>query len=133
MRVLTLGTWDPVHADHAAFLRRCEGLGEVVVGVNSDRFVRAYRGRPPVFSQLERQDQVEALGYEVVLNDGPGREVIDLVRPGWLVVGSDWLGRDYLKQIDVTPTFLEERDIALAFLPRGRTISATELKARIRA
>ena len=44
-------------------------------------FVLQYRGTRPLFSQDERMAFVSALGYAVHLNDGPGRELIDFVRP----------------------------------------------------
>jgi hypothetical protein len=49
-----------------------------------------------------------------------------------LVVGSDWLGKDYLKQTGLTREYLERRDIALVFLPYTVGISTTALKARLK-
>ena len=130
-RALTIGSFDPVHVDHVVLFRRCEELAdEVVVAVNSDRFYTEYRGYPPTFKESERMQMVRVLGYTVVLNDGPGREVIQRVKPDLLVIGSDWLGKDYLSQIDCTRDFLERLGVSLLYVPRGRTISSTELKAR---
>lgn len=132
--VLTIGTWDPVHADHVALMHRCERYADqVLVGVNSDTFVRTYRREPAVFTEKERMEQVEAVGYQPLLNDGPGRELIDRVRPTLIAVGSDWLARDYMGQIGVTVDWLEDREIGLLFLPRGTTISSTAMKERFRA
>ena len=133
MKVLTIGTWSVPHLGHAAFLRRCEAFGELVVGVNSDAFVERYRDLPAVYDEGERMALIAALGYQVVLNDGPGRELIDAVRPDVLTIGTDWARRDYLAQIDVTQDWLDERGITVAYVPaRPIGISSSSLVERLR-
>jgi len=46
--VYTGGTFDLFHANHVRFLRRCAELGSVTVSLNTDEFIQAYKGRPPV-------------------------------------------------------------------------------------
>lgn len=133
-RVLTIGTFAIPHMGHAAFLRRCEAFGDVAVGVNSDAFVQRYKGERPPFDETERMALVEALGYRVYLNDGPGRALIDEYRPDVLTIGTDWARRDYLGQIDVTQDFLDERHITLAYVPmRPAGISSTLIARRCQA
>jgi cytidyltransferase-like protein len=132
MRVLTLGTFAVPHLGHAAFLRASERFGEVTVGVNSDAFARTYRGSVPPFDQDERMALIAALGYPVLLNDGPGRDLIDADRPDVLTIGTDWAVRDYLAQIDVTQDWLDERSITVAYIPaRPVGISSTEIVRRL--
>jgi cytidyltransferase-like protein len=134
MRVLTLGTFAVPHLGHAVFLRASERFGEVTVGVNSDAFARLYRGSAPLFSQAERMELISSLGYPVILNDGPGRELIDGYRPDVLTIGTDWAQRDYLAQIDVTQDWLDERGIAIAYIPaRPLGISSSEIIRRCSA
>jgi hypothetical protein len=52
--------------------------------------------------------------------------------PDLLVIGSDWMGRDYLKQINVTREYLEKRNIALVFLPYTVGVSSTAIRARLK-
>ena len=52
--VYTGGTFDLFHAGHAAFLRRCSELGKVVVSLNTDEFIEAYKGKSPVLSYKDR-------------------------------------------------------------------------------
>lgn len=131
-RVLTIGTFAVPHLGHAAFLRRCEVFGEVSVGVNSDAFVERYKGRRPLFDQDERLALIEALGYRTWLNDGPGRELIDLVGPDILTIGTDWAQRDYLAQIDVTQGWLDSHGITIAYVPmRPAGISSSEIVRRL--
>lgn len=130
-RVLTLGTFAIPHMGHAAFLRASEAFGSVEVGVNSDAFVMHYRGTRPLFSQDERMAFVSALGYPVHLNDGPGRELIDTIRPDVLTIGTDWARRDYLAQIGVDQDWLDERGITVAYIPmRPADISSSEIARR---
>lgn len=126
-RVLTLGTFDIPHAGHAAFLRRCAEFGAVTVGVNSDRFVLEYRNALPIYTEDERIDLIAAMGdYGVCLNDGPGHALIEKLDPDLLVVGSDWLRRDYLTQIGV-----ERPDFPILFLPYTEGMSTTDIKRRL--
>ena len=132
-RVLTIGTFAVPHMGHAAFLRACERFGDVTVGVNSDAFVERYKGARPPFDQDERMLFIGSLGYPVLLNDGPGRDLIDAFGPDTLTIGTDWAGRDYLAQIDVTQAWLDERGITVAYVPmRPGGISSTEMVRRIR-
>lgn len=119
-RLLTIGTFDIPHIGHAYLLRQCERLADdVIVGINSDRFVEAYKGRRPVFSYPERMQMIAQMGYEVRHNDGPGRELILAVKPDILAIGNDWAPdrKDYLSQIGMTSEELSRIGVALAFLP----------------
>lgn len=131
-KVLTIGTFDVPHIGHAYLLRACERLGDTVeVGVNSDRFVRHYKGRTPLFDQDERRMMIQSAGYPAHLNDGPGWDLITRVDPDVLAVGDDWLGRDYLTQIGTTVEQFREAGILLAFVP-NRIISTTDILKRAR-
>lgn len=125
-RVLTLGTFDIPHAGHAAFLRMCSEYGKLTVGVNSDAFVRRYKGAAPVYSERERMDLIHALGYAVLVNDGPGVDLIDDFNPDLLAIGSDWLRKDYLAQIGV-----ENPRFPILFLPYTEGMSTSDIKRRL--
>lgn len=130
--VLTLGTFDTPHMGHAAFLRKSERFGHLVVGVNTDEFVTAYKGAPPVFTYAERAGAIQRLGYATMPNAGPGRDTIQRLDPDIVTIGTDWLRRDYLKQIDVTVDDLEAWGVQLVFIPYSHGVSTTMLKERLR-
>jgi glycerol-3-phosphate cytidylyltransferase len=140
MRVLTIGTFDLLHPGHVALLERCVELGgdraHVSVGVNTDDFIKRYKGSYPVMSLVERLEMLRAIRWvdDVLINKGNEdcKVLIDEVKPDLLVVGSDWVGKDYLKQTGLTREYLERRDIALVFLPYTAGISTTALKARLK-
>ena len=128
--VLTIGTFDVTHIGHAILFKRCQELGNLTVGVNSDEFIEEYKGRLPLYTYEERAALISKLGYTVMKNDSAGRELINEVQPDIIVIGSDWLRKDYLAQIDVTPDYLDENDITLVYVPYTQGISSTDIKRR---
>ena len=139
--VLTIGTFDLFHWGHVAFLRECQRFAgqnprELAIGVNTDRFAAEFKG-PPVMSQDERVHAVDQAMpiAEVMLNDGPGRDLISDLRPRLLMVGSDWAQKDYLHQIGVSQAWLDSLRVIVAYVPYqlgAFPISATEIRRRIR-
>jgi len=139
MKLITIGTFDILHFGHIAFLRACQQLsgGDLMtVGLNTDRFVTEYKGRPPVMDYAEREHALAQLRYNVVPNDGPGRALVEAERAGMpmiLAIGSDWSMRNYLAQIDVDQHWLDERRITVAYIPYtlGPPISTSEIRRRV--
>ena len=130
MKALTIGTFDIPHMGHAVFLRKAARYGELTVGVNSDRFVTEYKGQPPVFTFKERVALVDQLGYAVAANDGAGFALVEMVNPDRLVIGSDWLSKNYLGQIGMTDTEFGRLGIDVVFVPYTPDISTSEIKVR---
>ncbi len=127
-----MGTFDVPHVGHALFLAKCATLTDsLVVGVSSDDFVERYKGFRPLFSERERVSFIERLGYEAIVTDG----VLDdrLLNLGFnhIIIGSDWLRKDYLPQIGASPELLERYKISLSYIPYTDGISATEIKKRV--
>lgn len=136
MKVYTGGTFDVFHAGHVDLLRRCAELGEVIVALNTDEFIRQYKDKPPINSYEERRDVLLGCRYvsQVIPNEGgaDSKPSILKVQPDFLVIGSDWLRKDYCKQMSFTPEWLEEQNITLVYVPRIRKLSSTEIKGRIK-
>jgi glycerol-3-phosphate cytidylyltransferase len=134
VRVYTGGTFDLFHSGHANLLRRCKELGEVVVALNTDEFVFDYKGRPTLMSYAERKAVLEACKYvdSVVPNFGgaDSKPTIDQIAPDIIAIGTDWARRDYYAQMGFTQDWLDQRNIALIYIPRTDGISTTELKQR---
>lgn len=135
MNVLTLGTFDLFHRGHVQLLERAARFGPVIVGLNSDRFVSQYKGRPPIMAYPERLAVVEACRYvnDVQVNDGPGRVLIEDRKPDLVVIGSDWLDQGYMAQLDIDQAFLVKRGISVLFVPYTQGISTTMVKERLEA
>jgi glycerol-3-phosphate cytidylyltransferase len=135
LKVYTGGTFDLFHSGHVAFLRKCALVGSVTVSLNTDEFIKAYKGRSPVMSYAEREAVLLGCKYvdAVVPNVGgaDSKIAIELAAPDFVIIGSDWARRDYYKQMQFDQDWLDERDISLCYIPYTSGISTTELKKRI--
>lgn len=130
---LTIGTFDPPHIGHVQLIRRCEQLADrVVIGVNVDSWTASYK-RKPLFTFDERARLMGLLGHEVVANTSAGRELVERVMPDLLVIGMDWLAKDYLGQVDLTVDWLQANGISLVYVPYTDGISTSEIIGRCSA
>jgi rfaE bifunctional protein nucleotidyltransferase chain/domain len=102
--VFTNGVFDLLHPGHVRYLAAARALGDVlVVGVNSDRSVRANKGEArPMMPEQERAEILAALACvdAVALFDAETpADIIRQIQPDILVKGADWaedaiVGRD---------------------------------------
>jgi glycerol-3-phosphate cytidylyltransferase len=133
--VYTGGTFDLYHAGHARFLARCAELGEVTVSLNTDQFILDYKGKPPVISFADRAEVLLSTRHvsQVIGNTGgPDSTIaIESVMPDIIAIGTDWARRDYYKQMGFDQDWLDDRGIALIYIPYTQGISSTAVKERI--
>lgn len=136
LTIYTGGTFDLLHSGHVNFLSRCADLGSVTVALNTDEFIEAYKGKPPVMTYAEREAVLMGLKavYDVVPNVGgsDSRISIDSVSPDIVAIGSDWARKDYYKQMMFSQDWLDERGIALLYIPYTAGISTTNIKGRLK-
>jgi D-sedoheptulose 7-phosphate isomerase len=95
MIVFTNGCFDILHAGHIDLLGQAKALGDkLIVGINSDRSVRAIKGPGrPVQNEKARKAVLLSLRSvdEVIIFDEPTPEnLIKDLRPDVLVKGGDW-------------------------------------------
>jgi D-beta-D-heptose 7-phosphate kinase/D-beta-D-heptose 1-phosphate adenosyltransferase len=105
--VFTNGVFDLLHPGHVRYLQSARRLGDaLIVGVNSDRSVRANKGPArPIIPEAERAEIVAALDCVdgvVVFDEETPRTLIAALRPDVLVKGADWaedaiVGRDIVE------------------------------------
>jgi glycerol-3-phosphate cytidylyltransferase len=139
--ILTLGSFDMLHVGHLELLETCRKMagpdGRVVVGLNTDAFITRYKRRAPLQPYGQREEMLRSCRFVdlVVANLGEedSRGVIETVRPDLLAIGDDWLDRDYLGQLGITATWLQERHLAIEYVPRTRGVSTTQIRERLAA
>ena len=139
--VYTGGTFDLFHSAHVRFLQACRRLagddGQVVVALNTDAFIEAYKGSAPVMTFEERKEVLLGCRFvdRVIANVGgaDSKPAIELVMPDLIVIGDDWAKKDYYAQMQFTREWLSELDIQLVYVPYTPGISTTDLKKRITA
>jgi D-glycero-beta-D-manno-heptose 1-phosphate adenylyltransferase len=93
--VFTNGVFDLLHPGHVRYLQAARGEGDgLIVGVNSDRSVRALKGPDrPVHPEEERAELIAALACvdaAVVFDEDTPQEIITALQPDVLVKGADW-------------------------------------------
>jgi D-glycero-beta-D-manno-heptose 1-phosphate adenylyltransferase len=129
--VFTNGVYDLLHPGHVRYLQAARALGDaLIVGVNSDRSVRANKGPTrPINPETERAEVIAALDCvdaAVVFDQDTPHEIINRLQPDVLVKGADWavdaiVGRDVV----------EARGGRVVRMPIEQGFSTTDLIAKI--
>ena len=139
--IYTGGTFDLPHHGHVKFLDQCQSIagddGLVIVSLNTDEFIKEYKGKAPIMSYEDRKAVLEAYWTvdSVIPNEGgaDSKVAIEKVEPDFIVIGTDWAKKDYYKQMGFTQEWLDDNDIVLIYVPYTEGISTTEIKKRINA
>ena len=105
--VFTNGVFDLLHPGHVRYLTEARALGDaLIVGINSDRSVRANKGpERPITREEERAEVLAALACvdaAVIFDQDTPYDLIAAVQPDVLVKGADWaedaiVGRDLVE------------------------------------
>ena len=106
--MFTNGVFDLLHPGHLRYLQTARALGDaLIVGVNSDRSVRALAKSPdrPITPEAERAEILSALAavdLVVIFDEDTPHEIITTLQPDVLVKGADWaadaiVGRDLVE------------------------------------
>jgi rfaE bifunctional protein nucleotidyltransferase chain/domain len=106
--VFTNGVFDILHPGHVRYLQEARKLGDkLIVGINSDRSVRALGKAPdrPINTEDERAEVLRALACVdevVIFDEETPHAIISKVQPDILVKGADWaenaiVGRDIVE------------------------------------
>jgi rfaE bifunctional protein nucleotidyltransferase chain/domain len=120
--VFTNGVFDVLHPGHLRSLTEARSLGDaLVVGLNSDRSVRANKGPDRPINRAEARATVllglACVDAVVVFDEDTPRDLIARIEPDVLVKGADWsadniVGRDLVEarggrvvRLNLTPGF----------------------------
>jgi D-beta-D-heptose 7-phosphate kinase/D-beta-D-heptose 1-phosphate adenosyltransferase len=105
--VFTNGVFDLMHPGHVRYLQAARMEGDaLIVGLNSDRSVREYKGPSrPITPEGERAEILAALACVdgvVIFDEQTPERIIRHVQPDVLVKGADWaadaiVGRDIVE------------------------------------
>lgn len=73
-KVFVSGCYDMLHSGHVAFFEEAAQLGELYVGIGSDRTIEELKGRPTVNTDNERLFMVQAIKHvkDAWINSGSG-------------------------------------------------------------
>jgi len=130
--VFTNGVYDILHPGHVRYLQAARAEGDaLIVGINSDRSVRANKGPDrPINPEAERAEVIAALACVdavVIFDEETPHAIVTRVQPDILVKGADW-GADNIVGRDV----VEARGGRVVRLEISPGFSTTELVRRAR-
>jgi D-glycero-beta-D-manno-heptose 1-phosphate adenylyltransferase len=130
--VFTNGVFDLLHPGHIRYLQDARALGDaLIVGVNSDRSVRSYKGPDrPINAERDRAEVLASLtsvDAVVIFDEDTPHTIISRVQPDVLVKGADW-GADNIVGRDV----VEARGGRVVRMALAEGFSTTGLIERVR-
>jgi len=130
--VFTNGVFDLVHPGHLRYLRQARSLGDVlVVGINSDRSVRANKGPSrPITPDTDRAEVLaafECVDAVTIFDEDTPHDLIAAIGPDVLVKGADW-AEDAIVGRDI----VEARGGRVVRVPLEPGYSTTRIVERIR-
>lgn len=130
--VFTNGVFDLLHPGHIRYLSDARALGTaLIVGVNSDRSVRANKGptRPitPEHERAELLGGLRCVDAVCLFDEDTPYSLIASIQPDVLVKGADW-GADNIVGRDV----VEARGGRVVRIPLAEGFSSTRLIEKVR-
>ncbi len=94
-KVFVSGCYDMLHSGHVAFFEEASRLGELYVGIGSDRTIFQLKGRKTINSEAERLYMVKSIRYvkDAWVNSGSGlmdfTAEVERLKPDIFYVNSD--------------------------------------------
>lgn len=139
MTVYTGGTFDLFHLGHIELLEYCRIFagqnGKVIVSLNTDEFITEFKGKPPILPYKERERSLLSCKYvdQIIPNIGgkDSKIAISMVKPDIVLIGSDWLHKDYPSQMNFDSDWLNKNKISLIFVPRTTGLSTSLIKSGV--
>ena len=130
--VFTNGCFDLIHPGHTELLRRARSLGHyLLVGLNSDRSVRAIKGPDrPLQGEQARATVMAALAsvdYVVLFDEDTPIRIIEELLPDVLVKGGDYTPASVVGRAEV-----ERAGGQVHVIPLLPGFSSSEIAKRIR-
>lgn len=127
----TSGAFDLLHAGHADYLEKAKALCDIlVVGVNSDRSVRDYKGpdRPvvPESQRLKLVAALESVDFVFLFDERRNRANLEALKPAYYIKAGDY-SREKLTSSDALASFGGE----VRLIPITEAVSSTAVIERI--
>ena len=125
------GVWDLFHVGHLRAIKKARKLCDfLIVGVNSDKLCREYKGRLPVIPQKQRKEIIEALkevDQTVIVNSMDRRFLFHWHKVCTVFAGESWKNSErYQKYQKQMP------DIKFVFLPETEGVNSSIIINSIR-
>ena len=125
----TQGVYDMFHIGHLRLLNRAKERCEtLIVGVNADALVEAYKHKTPVISEADRQEivsNIKAVDKCIIATMLDKTKIWEDVHFDAIFIGDDWKGNARWAR---TEEELRPLGAEVVYLPHTPGISSTELR-----
>ncbi len=128
----TQGVYDMFHIGHLNLINRAKEQCEyLIVGVNSDKLVQAYKHKETVIKEVDRAEIVRNLKSvdECIIVDTLDKlQINEQIHFDAIFIGSDWYGNPRWMQ---TKEDLAKLGVEVVFLPHTEGVSSTMLRTEM--
>ncbi len=128
----TAGAFDMFHIGHLNLLRQAKEYCDIlVVGVNSDQLVQAYKNKNIIITEEQRRDIVSSIRYvdkAVIVDSLDKMDVWRKYKFDVLFIGDDWKGNE--RWIS-TEEEMKRIGVDVVYLSRTKGISSSELRDKL--
>ena len=125
----TQGVYDMFHIGHLNLLNHAKEYCEyLIVGVNSDELVQAYKHKTPVIDEHSRQKivaNIKAVDECIIATTLDKAEIWKQFHFDAVFIGDDWKGNERWTR---TEQELEPLGAKVVYLPHTEGVSSTELR-----
>lgn len=127
----TSGAFDLLHAGHVDYLEKAKQLCDIlVVGVNSDRSIRRYKGTERPFVEEQQRMKViaalESVDYVFLFHERRNKKNVESLRPNFYIKAGD-----YKPEALTSKEVVEEYGGEIRLIPVAEQVSTTGLVERI--
>lgn len=131
MIVYTFGAWDILHAGHLKFLDKASELGDLVVGVQTDKAIAECKPESTAINQIQRLKLVNALKcvYYAELYDFDYIERYKQAEADILCMSE---AHRYTERLQKLYKYVTDTGGKVVFLPYDNSVSSSEIKKGIR-
>lgn len=128
----TQGVYDMFHIGHLNLINKAkEQCDYLIVGVNSDQLVEAYKHKETVIKEHERAEivlNIKAVDKVIIVDTLDKMELLGKLKFNAIFIGDDWYGNPRWMQ---TKEELSQYGVDVVFLPHTDGISSTMLRPQI--
>ena len=118
MKVTCNGCFDGLHPGHFFLLGYCYSLtqnGQLVVGINSDNYIRDHKREEPYFNEQERRQtliDLQVVSHVEIFNEENACDFICRVMPDIHCIGEEYKGKC------PEETLCQQLGIEVSYIPR---------------
>lgn len=127
----TQGVFDMFHIGHLNIINKAkEQCDYLIVGVNSDDLVQAYKHKETVIKERERSEivrNIKAVDKCIIVNTLDKLELLKEIKFDAIFIGDDWYGNPRWMQ---TRDILAKYGVDVVFLPHTEGVSSTMLRPK---